>query len=230
MTDRVKIIILYVVVAVLSIGVLATSFWLREVRRRSFGTHGSNFGEVGRTEPVDYGALEKDLVLTNQKGEEVKLSDLKEKVWVVTNFFAACPFCQSTASGDLKELYDEFGSDPNFHLVSITINPEVDDLQSYADAMGSKEKNWWFLRGEVSEVYEYPEKEMGFMKVTKNEPPATELFSHDRALLVFDGWKCVKKRDLQFARTQGEVVHKAYFKDVRASILKSLAARKLNSP
>ncbi len=149
---------------------------------------------------------------------------------VVNYFFASCPNCQVTASDDLKELYDEFGSNPDFHLVSITINPEVDDLQSYADAMGAKEQNWWFLRGEVSEVYEYLEKEMGFLKVTKNEPPASELFSHDRALLVFDGWKCVKKRDLQFARTQGEVVHKAYFKDVRGSILKSLAARNLKSP
>lgn len=223
MTDRGKIITIYVVVAVLSIGVLATSFWLREVRRRSFGTHGSNFGEVGRTEPVDYGALEKDLVLTNQKGEEVKLSDLKEKVWVVTNFFAACPFCQSTASGDLKELYGEFGTNPDFHIVSITINPDADDLQAYADMMGASDRNWWFLRGDEKEVHEYLEKEMGFLKVTKNEPPSKSLYSHDRSLLVFDGWKCVKKRDLQFARTKGEAVHKAAFQEVRASILKSLA-------
>ena len=227
MTDRAKIITIYVVVAILSAGVLGTSFWLRNLRKERFAP---DFDNVGGDTADDYGSLEKDLTLINQKGEQVKLSELKDKVWVVNNFFASCPNCQVTASDDLKELYDEFGSDPNFHLVSITINPEVDDLQSYADAMGANEKNWWFLRGEVSEVYEYLEKEMGFMKVEKNKPPATELFSHDRALLVFDGWKCVKKRDLQFARTQGEVVHKAYFKDVRASILKSLAARKLNRP
>ena len=227
MTDRAKIITIYVVVAILSAGVLGASFWLRNMRKERFTP---DFDNVGGDRAEDYGSLEKDLTLLNQKGEHVKLSELKGKVWVVNNFFASCPNCQVTASDDLKELYDEFGSNPDFHLVSITINPEVDDLQSYADAMGAKEQNWWFLRGEVSEVYEYLEKEMGFLKVTKNEPPASELFSHDRALLVFDGWKCVKKRDLQFARTQGEVVHKAYFKDVRGSILKSLAARNLKSP
>ena len=36
MTDRNKIILIYAVVAVLSVAVLGTSFWLRESRKRRF--------------------------------------------------------------------------------------------------------------------------------------------------------------------------------------------------
>lgn len=227
MTDRGKIITIYVVVAILSAGVLAASFWVRNFRREKFTP---TFENVGGETAEDYGSLEKDLTLTNQKGEEVKLSQLKDKVWVVNNFFASCPYCQETASSDLKKLYTEFGSNPDFRIVSITINPEVDDLQSYADVMGAEDQNWWFVKGEAAEVYEYLEKEMGFLKVVKNKPPAKDLFSHDRSLLVFNGWKCVKKRDLHFAKSKGEVVYDSFFKEVRASILKGLSESKVETP
>ncbi|MBJ06170.1 MAG: hypothetical protein CMO40_03490 [Verrucomicrobiaceae bacterium] len=226
MTDRVKIISIYAIVGVLSASVLGVSFWLRGVRDRRFVPI---VDEIGGEVADDFGSLERDLVLTNQEGEEVRLSQLKDKVWVATNFFANCPNCLLTAYEDLQGLYAEFGDDPNFHVVSISIDPENDklqQLQQYARQMNASSSNWWFLRGETGPVYEYLEKDMGFMKVVKNQmPPATTPFSHDRALLVFDGWKCIKKRDLQFARTRGENVRNHYFQDVRKSILTSLAAR-----
>ncbi len=223
MTERAKIISIYVAVAILSAGVLGISFWLRGVRDRKFVPIVDVGGEVAE----DFGSLEKDLTLTNQEGKEVSLSQLKGKVWVATNFFANCPNCLLTAYEDLQDLYKEFGGNPNFHVVSISIDPENDKLEQlkqYAEKMGARSSNWWFLRGETGPVYQYLEEEMGFMKVVKNDvPPATTPFSHDRALLVFDGWKCIKKRDLQFARTRGENVRDHYFQDVRKSILRSLA-------
>ena len=226
MSDRGKIITIYVVVAILSVAVLGTSLWLRESRKRRFTPIAD---KVGADVAEDFGRLEKDLVLTNQEGKEVKLSALQDKVWVATNFFATCPYCLQTASEDLKALYAEFSEDPAFHMVSISIDPESDQLEQlrdYARVMEADSSNWWFLRGEEKAVHEYLEKEMGFMKVVKNKvPPAKNPFSHDRGLLVYNGWKCVKKRDLQFARPQGERVKDYYFQDVRKSILKSLADR-----
>ena len=227
MTDRAKIIIIYTVVGILSAGVLATSFWIRKSRDSRFGSPIADGigGEVAK----DFGSLEKDLVLTNQDNREVKLSELKDKVWVATNFYATCPYCLETASDDLRSLYREFSSDSNFHVVSISIDPETDgqeQLREYARVMGADSGNWWFLRGEEKAVHEYLEKEMGFMKVVRNQvPPAKDRFTHDRSLLVFDGWKCVKKRNLQSARTKGEEVRNKKFEDIRKSILKSLASR-----
>ncbi|MBP36775.1 MAG: SCO family protein [Roseibacillus sp.] len=231
MTDRGKIITIYAVVAILSVSVLATSFWIRESRKRRFSPIADG---IGGDLVEDFGSLENDITLTNQDGEEVKLSDLKDKVWVASNFFATCPYCLETASQDLKGLYQEFSPDSNFHVVSISIDPENDKLQQlkdYARVMGAESRNWWFLRGEEKTVHEYLEREMGFMKVVKNKvPPAKDRFSHDRALLVFDGWKCVKKRDLQFARRQGAQVRDRYFQNVREIIMKSLANRSSPTP
>ena len=70
MTDRNKIILIYAVVAVLSIAVLGTSFWLRESRKRRFTPI---VADAGGEVAEDFGSLAKDLVLTNQEGKEVSL-------------------------------------------------------------------------------------------------------------------------------------------------------------
>ena len=230
MTDRTKIILIYTVVAVLSATVLGTSFWLRESRKRRFTPI---VADAGGEVAEDFGSLAKDLALTNQEGEVVNLSDLQDKVWIATNFFATCPYCLETAAEDLRSLYNEFSAEDDFHVVSISIDPETDQLeqlQDYASAVDADSSNWWFVRGEEKVIHDYLEKEMGFMKVVKNKvPPAKTRYSHDRSLMVFDGWQCVKKRDLQFARSQGEKVRESYYQDVRQSILKGLASRRLSS-
>jgi cytochrome oxidase Cu insertion factor (SCO1/SenC/PrrC family) len=230
MTDRTKIILIYTVVAVLSATVLGTSFWLRESRKRRFTPI---VADAGGEVAEDFGSLAKDLALTNQEGEVINLSDLQDKVWIATNFFATCPYCLETAAEDLRSLYNEFSAEDDFHVVSISIDPETDQLeqlQDYASAVDADSSNWWFVRGEEKVIHDYLEKEMGFMKVVKNKvPPAKTRYSHDRSLMVFDGWQCVKKRDLQFARSQGEKVRESYYQDVRQSILKGLASRRLSS-
>ena len=227
MTDRNKIILIYAVVAVLSVAVLGTSFWLRESRKRRFTPI---VADAGGEVAENFGSLAKNLVLTNQEGKEVSLADLQDKVWVATNFFATCPYCLETAAEDLKSLYKEFSGEDNFHVVSISIDPETDQLeqlQDYASAVDADSSNWWFVRGEEKVIHEYLEKEMGFMKVVKNKvPPANTRYSHNRSLMVFDGWQCVKKRDLQFARSQGESVRESFYQDVRQSIMKGLAGRR----
>ncbi len=232
MTDRVKIVGIYVVVAILSAGVIGVSMWIREARKRAFPE--PLYVDYGKETAEDFGSLEKDLLLTNQDGEEVRLSDLKDKVWVATNFFAACPNCLATSSDDLKRLYEEFGSNPDFHIVSITINPEEDtvsQLKAYADALNADSRNWWFLRGPVEQVWEYVETEMKFLKVMKNPPESVDRFSHDRGLQVYArDWKRVKKRDLHYARAQGEAAHRAYFEEVRATITDSLVASESSLP
>ena len=227
MSDRGKIILIYVIVAVLSTAVLGTSFFLRESRKRRFTPIVT---DAGREVAEDFGSLENDLVLTNQEGAEVSLSALREKVWVATNFFATCPYCLETAAEDLRALYREFSDESDFHVVSISIDPETDQLeqlQDYASAVEADSSNWWFVRGDEAVIHQYLEKEMGFMKVVKNKvPPAKTRYSHDRSLMVFNGWQCVKKRDLQFARSQGEKVRESYYQELRQSILKGLASRR----
>jgi cytochrome oxidase Cu insertion factor (SCO1/SenC/PrrC family) len=215
------------VVGVLSAGVLGTSLWIRGLRQKTFQPE--EFVEVGKEVAEDFGSIENDLELVNQDGETVALSELKEKVWVATNFFAACPNCLATSSQDLKKLYEEFRGNPDFHVVSITVNPAedtVEKLKMYADALEADTRNWWFLRGPAEAVHEYVEKEMKFMKVFKNPPEASQAYSHDYGIQVYArDWKRVKKRDLHYARAQSEVAHDAFYEEVREAIEKSLAAK-----
>ena len=83
MTDRGKIITIYTVVGILSVGVLATSFWIRGSRKSRFVSPIAD--KIGGDVVEDFGSLENDITLTNQDGEEVKLSELKDKVWVASN-------------------------------------------------------------------------------------------------------------------------------------------------
>ena len=227
MSERNKIILMYVVVFLISVSVIATSLWIRNERKKRDAAR--LFVDVYAPQVEDFGTLETDLEATNQDDETVRLSDLKGKVWIATNFFANCPYCLRTSEEDLKKLYDEFGNEPDFHIVSITVNPAddtVEQLRAYADAMGARTSNWWFLRGPKEEIHDYIEKEMKFLAVEEN-PGTAEPFSHDRGLQVYGrNWNRVKKRDLHWAREEGgEGRHQEYFEELRASIRKALAAK-----
>ncbi len=234
MTERSKIASIYVVVAILSAGVIGTSLWIREARKKAFPE--KQITDYGKEEPEVLLTLEGDLVATNQAGEEVSLSALKDKVWVASQFFANCPKCLTRNSGDLRKLYEEFRGNPDFHVVSISVNPadKVEDLKRYADSIGAETGNWWFLTGPPEKLREFMEKKMKFMRVVENEGPDPAVqFSHDLGFQVFArGMLLVKKRDLYYARQQGEDMHRAYYAEVESTIRKSLAAREaaLESP
>ena len=71
MTDRGKIITIYTVVGILSVGVLATSFWIRGSRKSRFVSPIAD--KIGGDVVEDFGSLENDLTFTNQDGQVVKL-------------------------------------------------------------------------------------------------------------------------------------------------------------
>ena len=187
MSDRAKIILIYTVVTILSVATLVISLSIRKSRKERFDRPAMT--EIGKEEPAVLLTLENDLVATNQDGEEVRLSDLKDKVWVATQFFANCPKCMEQNSVDLRRLYDEFKENPDFHVVSISVNPSedgVEELKAYAKAIGADTRNWWFLTGPRERLYEFMEKEMKFMRIVENtEADATVRFSHDLGMEVF---------------------------------------------
>ncbi len=231
MSERLKIVLMYVGVAIIGVAVISTSMWIRNARKAQAEQRSQLFVDVGREEATVFHTLQSDLVATNQDGKQVRLSDLSDKVWVATQFFANCPKCLTTASDDLRRLYSEFGDNPDFHMVSITVNPEgdtVENLREYAEAVGADSDNWWFLTGDRQELWDYMEHEMKFMRVVEHEDAhASARFSHDLGTEIYrPGLEMVKKRDLFYARTQGEAQHRAWFEEVRTTIQQALADKK----
>jgi protein SCO1/2 len=169
------------------------------------------FANVGQQREEEWFPVAKDLVATNQAGERVKLSDLRGKVWVVAQFFAVCPHCAVRNGKELREIYDEFGDHPDFHIVCISVDPDEDDvekLREYAAALGADSKNWWFLNaGDEKETHEYLEKTLNFLGIRERTDPAqieaSGRFEHDMGMLaVGRDFSAFGKWDLAFQRSE----------------------------
>ncbi len=84
----------------------------------------------------------------DRDGKPRKLEDLKGKVVVWSYLYTTCPSGCAGVADKMKELQDEFGSNPKFHLVSVSLYPEHDrpeNLKAWAEAKGFGGDNWWFL-------------------------------------------------------------------------------------
>ena len=95
------------------------------------------------------GRVETDLaVWVDQNGSKRHLDELKNKVIVWSYLYTTCPQGCSGIADEMKKLQDEFGSNPKFHLVSVSLYAEHDRpamLKSWTEAKGYSGDNWWFL-------------------------------------------------------------------------------------
>ncbi|MBT8036434.1 MAG: SCO family protein [Verrucomicrobiae bacterium] len=211
MNDKTKIICIYVVVAVISVLILATTYYIRgrqvKPELEAFYERETHFAPLLK--------LEKDLVLTNQAGKEVRISDLKGKVWAFAQFYASCPMCAQRNSQGLKKLYETFKGEADFQLVCITVNPETDgvaEMKAYAEGLDADTSNWWFLTGDPEALKAYMIEQMKYQPIVQRADPeeAAEKgdYEHDMSIAVYDrNLSMVQRHDLFNARKKGE----AYF-------------------
>jgi len=206
MTDKGKIAAIYSSVAVISVLILATTFFIRsqQVKPKLI---------TPPLEPVL--TLDKDLTLTNQDGKEVHLSDLKGKVWAFAQFYATCPMCAKRNGQGLKTLYETFKDRPDFRLVCITVNPDSDtpeSMKSYAEVLGADSSNWWFLTGDPKKLKDYMVNEMKYDPIQKREDPDEAAskgeLAHNMSIAVYNrDMSMIGRRDLFHARLQSEAVY-----------------------
>ncbi|MGX5817907.1 SCO family protein [Chitinophaga lutea] len=130
----------------------------------------------------------KDFTLTNQLGEQVKLSDLKDRVVVVDFFFTSCPTICPTLTKHMKRVQDSYvKNDTLLALLSLTVDPERDTvatLKKYADHMGVDPKNWWLLTGDKKEIYDLARHEFFVNAVVGDGGP--EDFIHTEKFVLID--------------------------------------------
>lgn len=198
----------YVGVAIISAAILALAFFIRS---RHPKPDLSLIVDAGRESPSMLFEIGKDLDAINQEGQQVKLSDLRGKVWIAAEFFAVCPHCAVRNGEELRKIYDEFRSHPDFHIVCITVDPENDKqekLADYAKALSADTQNWWFLNaGSPSETHAYLEQELKFFGVRERTDPAdieaNGRYSHDLGFLLVDrDFRVIGKWPLADARSE----------------------------
>lgn len=208
MTRKTTIALFYTGVAVISVGIVSLAMRLRPGLSNTY--QAPSIINSGRETAEQWFPIEKDLAAVNQENQPVKLSDLRGKVWIIAEFFAICPHCAVRNGEELRKIYDEFKSDPNFQIVCVSVDPENDKqerLADYAKALGAETKNWWFLNaGDAKTTHEYLEKELKFFGIRERTEPldieANGKYSHDLGFILVDrDFRVVGKWPLADARS-----------------------------
>ena len=215
MTDKQKITTIYVSAAAISVLIILTTWLIRGTQLKPPPAPEPQYVVNEVSGPLL--TLRNDLSLKHQDGRDVKISELEGKVWAFAQFYATCPMCAKRNSQGLKALYDRYKDNPDFVVVCITVDPVTDgveEMSSYADALGADASNWWFLTGDATALTDYMVNEMKYQAIVKRDDPdeAARLgaFEHDMAIAVFDrNLSMITRHDLYNARKKGDAFLKA---------------------
>ena len=93
----------------------------------------------------------------NQDGNAITEKSVENKVSVVEYFFTSCPSICPVMNENLKQVYEKFKQNPEFMILSHTVDPERDSvatLSKYAKKMDALTPGWQFLTGDKKTLYE----------------------------------------------------------------------------
>jgi protein SCO1/2 len=96
----------------------------------------------------------------NQDGKIITNADYKGKIYVADFFFTTCPGICKIMTGNMLRLQEEFKNNKDFALLSHTVNPEkdtVETLRRYARDKGADTRNWNFVTGTKDSIYKIAE-------------------------------------------------------------------------
>jgi protein SCO1/2 len=112
-------------------------------------------------EPLSVGDLLPEYHFTNELGQAVSTSQFKGRALAITFIFTTCPFPEycPRMSNNFAEVQKKLRSTPNavtnWHLLSISFDPEVDTpavLQGYARRFEYDPRQWNFVTGELIDI------------------------------------------------------------------------------
>ena len=139
-----------------------------------------NFRRVREVEPLAVGDKLPDYTFTNSLGRVVRLSEFRGSALALTFIFTRCPFptfCPrlSTGFSDAQAALKAQANGPtNWHLLSITIDPEYDTLErlkGYAGRYKADPARWNFLTGDLTDITAIGEQfGLQFWRANPNEP------------------------------------------------------------
>ncbi|UTN05969.1 SCO family protein [Flavobacterium bizetiae] len=125
--------------------------------------------------------------LTNQDNVKVSNETYKGKVYVLEFFFTTCPSICPKMNLSMLEIEKTFFGNPNFGIVSITIDPNHDTpqvLKEHAKLLGVKSSNWNFLTGDKATIMDLSNK--GFNLYAGENEKVSGGFEHSGLFALID--------------------------------------------
>jgi protein SCO1 len=126
--------------------------------------------------------------LTNQDGETVSSSDLKNNIYVADFFFTSCTSICPIMTNNMKKIYEKFSNEDKVKILSFTVDPETDDvkkLKEYSDKLGVNNDRWNFLTGSKKDIYTVARKSF-FADDDTGLPVGESDFIHTEKFILVD--------------------------------------------
>lgn len=125
--------------------------------------------------------------LMNQDNLKISDETYKGKVYVLEFFFSTCPSICPKMNQSMLQIEKTFFGNPNFGIVSITIDPEHDTpavLKAHREFLGVKSSNWNFLTGDKTYIFDLSNK--GFNLYAGQNNKAQGGFEHSGLFALID--------------------------------------------
>lgn len=131
--------------------------------------------------------------LIDQNRDTISENTIRNKIYVADFFFATCQSICPQMSRQLVRVQNEFKSDPEFLILSHTVNPKHDTsevLLAYAQEYKAIPGKWHFLTGSKKEIYDLAKN--GYLVNAMEDDGTPEGFLHSELLLLIDKEKRIR--------------------------------------
>jgi protein SCO1/2 len=125
--------------------------------------------------------------LVNQDNVKISNETYKGKVYVLEFFFSTCPSICPKMNLSMLQIEKTFFGNPNFGIVSISIDPEHDTpavLKTHRELLGVKSSNWNFLTGDKTYIFDLSNK--GFNLYAGENSKVRGGFEHSGLFALID--------------------------------------------
>jgi protein SCO1/2 len=130
-----------------------------------------------------------DFSFVDQDGERITNKNVEGKVYVAEFFFTTCPGICPKMNTNLRPIYDKYINEPQFLILSHTVNPSTDTvarLKVYADSLGVNAHHWIFLTGKKDSLYRAARNSYLLDDPKNNISPLDEQFIHTQYFALVD--------------------------------------------
>ncbi|MBN3582725.1 SCO family protein [Algoriphagus aestuarii] len=129
-----------------------------------------------------------DFAFINQDGDTISNEDVAGKVYVADFFFTTCPTICPIMKKEMLRVYDRYKSNPDFKILSHTIDPRHDtqeELKDYSVKLGIPDASTWnFLTGDSEKIFEIGQ--TSYLTTAMEDQNEAGGFLHSGAFLLID--------------------------------------------
>jgi len=134
-----------------------------------------------------------DFELINQNGDTITNKDYEDKIYVVDFFFTRCGSICPIMTNNMKKIQDKFLENDNLMLLSISVTPNIDNvetLKKYAKSKGVINSKWNIATGNKKHIYELARK--SYFAVLKKGDGGLQDFIHTPNFILIDKKKQIR--------------------------------------